>query len=165
MFFNGSLRFRFLAVVHEDPVAAVESLAAHEIQCAKIQVSACPELRDPAAELDQLLAFDEPVYLHQTVADTGARALDLPEVGARRAEFASAGLIRTHFHTPIFWDSEGALGSTRAEVERVIRGLPRPLPLLEVETYTWEVLPGWIRGDEHLRDGIGKELRFLDDLL
>ena len=154
-----------LAVVREDAVAAVESLAAHEIQCAKVQVSACPELRDPAAELDQLLAFEEPVYLHQTVADTGARALDLPEVAARRAEFEAAGLIRTHFHTPIFWDSAGALGSTRAELERVIRGLPRPLPLLEVETYSWEVLPGWIRGDAHLREGIGKELLFLDDLL
>jgi len=154
-----------MAVVREDAVAAVASLATREIKCAKIQVSACPELRDPAGALDQLLAFDEPVYLHQTVADTGLRALDLSEVAAQRAEFEAAGSIRTHFHTPIFWDSEGALGSTRAELERVIRALPRPLPLLEVETYTWDVLPGLIRGDEHLRDGIGKELRFLDDLL
>ena len=154
-----------LAVVREDAVAAIAELAARDIQCAKIQVSACPELRDPAGSLEQLLAFDEPVYLHQTVADSGARALDLPEVAARRAEFEAASSVRTHFHTPIFWDTEAALGSTRAELERVIRALPRPLPLLEVETYTWDVLPDLLRGKDHLRDGIGKELRFLDDLL
>lgn len=154
-----------MAVVREDAAAAIVDLAAREICCVKIQVSACPELRDPAGSLDQLLAFDEPVYLHQTVADTGARALDLPEVATRRDEFEAANSIRTHFHTPIFWDTEGALGSTRAELERVIRALPRPLPLLEVETYTWEVLPGLVRGEEDLRDGIGRELRFLDDLL
>jgi hypothetical protein len=47
----------------------------------------------------------------------------------------------------------------------VIQALPRPLPLLEVETYTWDVLPDLVRGKDHLRDGIGKELRFLNDLL
>ncbi len=102
-----------MAVVREDAVAAIAELAAHDIQCAKIQVSACPELRDPAGSLEQLLAFDEPVYLHQTVADSGARALDLPEVSKRRTEFEAASSVRTHFHTPIFWDTEAARGAAR----------------------------------------------------
>jgi sugar phosphate isomerase/epimerase len=156
-----------LAVVREDAVAALGDLAARGIRCPKIQVSACPELRapgDPVA-FDRLLAFDEPVYLHQTVAASGARALDLGEVAARRDEFAAGGVLRTHFHTPVFWDAAGPFGSTRAELERVLRAVPRPLPLLEVETYTWEVLPGAVRGAQGLCDGIVEELRFVARVL
>ncbi|MCA8958018.1 MAG: metabolite traffic protein EboE [Planctomycetes bacterium] len=153
-----------LAVVGEDALDALDRLDAAGIRCAKIQVSACVEVRRPEG-LDRLLEFDEPVYLHQTVAADGARALDLPEVAVRRTEFAAAGPLRTHFHVPVFWDDPGPLGSTRAELERVLRGLPgrsRAVPLLEVETYTWDVLPGFVRGEAALLDGIDAELRFVD---
>ena len=134
-----------LAVVGEDPLAALDDLEARGIAVPKIQVSSCLELRDPAG-LEELLGFDEPRYLHQTVAESGARALDLAEVADRRQEFAAGGRVRTHFHMPLWWDHDGPLGSTRAEVERVLRDLARravsgeALPLLEVETYTWPVL-------------------------
>jgi sugar phosphate isomerase/epimerase len=141
-----------LAVVREDPLAA----AACGLEVGKIQVSSCLELRDPKA-LDRLLAFDESRYLHQTVAESGARALDLAEVRSRRSEFERGGRLRTHFHVPVFWDDEGALGSTRAEVERALRGWPSPLPLLEVETYTWGVLPQELQPAD-LVAGIRQEL-------
>ena len=48
--------------------------------------------------------------------------------------------MRCHFHVPIGWDRDGAFGSTRTAVDRCLRDLPRPLPLLEVETYTWSVV-------------------------
>jgi sugar phosphate isomerase/epimerase len=150
-----------LAVVGEEPLAALADLRAREIAVPKIQVSACLELRDPAG-LDQLLAFAEPRYLHQTVAANGCRALDLDAVAARRAEFAAAGRLRSHYHVPLFWDAPGALGSTRAEVERVLRGLaagPEELPLLEVETYTWHVL-GEFAGAAPLAARITRELEW-----
>ena len=134
-----------LAVVGEDPLTALAALRGRGIAVPKIQVSSCLELRGPAG-LDELLGFDEPRYLHQTVAESGARALDLGEVRHRRAEFAAAGRVRTHFHMPLWWDREGPFGSTRSEVERVLRALAaaaasgESLPLLEVETYTWPVL-------------------------
>ena len=61
---------------------------------------------------------------------------------------------------PLFWDAPGALGSTRSEVERVLRALaasPEPLPLLEVETYTWSVL-GDFAGRAPLHQHLQREL-------
>ena len=147
-----------LAVVGEDPVQACALLRERDIVLGKIQVSACLEVRSPSG-LDRLLEFDEPRYLHQTVAENGARALDLPDVRARREEFEGAGRIRSHYHMPVFWDEEGPFGSTRSEVQRVLSELTDPLPLLEVETYTWSVLPGFVEAED-LVANIGKELEF-----
>ena len=154
-----------LAVVGEDPLDALIQLRARHIAVPKIQVSSCLELRD-GAQLDRLLVFDEPRYLHQTVADGGAlRALDLGEVRARADEFARATRIRTHFHVPLFWDDPGPLGSTQAEVRRVLAALPDPCPLLEVETYTWSVLdPSW-RPKLDLVAGITRELAWVEEVV
>ena len=148
-----------LAVVGEEPLAALRDLRARGIAVPKIQVSACLELRD-GAELDRLLAFAEPRYLHQTAASNGLRALDLPDVAAARERFAASGVLRSHYHVPLFWDATGALGSTQREVERVLRALPGepgPKPLLEVETYTWSVL-GDFAGAAPLHAHLQREL-------
>lgn len=152
-----------LAVVGEDPAVALGMLRERGVRCPKIQVSSCLELRDGAA-IDELLAFDEAVYLHQTVGD-GVRALDLDEVAARRDEFVAATPLRTHFHMPVFWDADGSLGSTRAQLEAALARMPGPLPLLEVETYTWGVLPGWDTSETSLRAGIERELEFVRERL
>jgi sugar phosphate isomerase/epimerase len=153
-----------LAVVDEDPLRAIADLRRRGIRVPKIQVSSCLELRDPVHGLEQLLAFDEPRYLHQTIASTGARAEDLPDVRMRWAEFAVPGRIRTHFHVPVFWDASGPLGSTRTELQRVLPELPREVPL-EVETYTWDVLdPSW-RPARDLARGIDAELCFVRESL
>ncbi len=155
-----------LFVVGEDPAAAIADLRARGIAVPKVQVSSCLEVR--AAEgLDRLLAFAEPRYLHQTVAAGGARALDLGEVQARRAEFAAGGRIRSHYHVPVYWDEPGPFGSTRADVERTLRALAQaaePLPLLEVETYTWAVL-GDFAGGGSLADRLVRELDWVASCL
>ncbi|MBL8754217.1 MAG: metabolite traffic protein EboE [Planctomycetes bacterium] len=151
-----------LAVVGEDALQALRDLRGRGIAVPKIQVSACLEVRT-AAGLDELLAFAEPRYLHQTVAADGTRALDLPEVAAARAKFAAGGRIRSHYHVPLFWDRPGPFGSTQQEVARVLRGLcadAAPLPLLEVETYTWGVL-GDFAGKAPLADRIAHELQWV----
>ena len=74
-------------------------------------------------------------------------------------------MLRTHFHLPVFWDRDGALGSTRSLLRRALEEMPRPLPLLEVETYTWGVLPDWDTSEEGLRAGIRRELDFIADLV
>ncbi len=165
-----------LAVVGEEPLAALRDLHARGIAVPKIQVSACLEVRE-ASGLDALLAFAEPRYLHQTVAANGLRVLDLPEVAAARAEFAAAGRVRSHYHVPLFWDAEGPFGSTQREVARVLRGLAalgQPLPLLEVETYTWSVLGGsalggsalgGLGGDAPLHQRLARELAWAHEQL
>jgi hypothetical protein len=151
-----------LAVVGEDPLHALRDLRARGIAVPKIQVSSCLEVRDGEA-LDRLLAFAEPRYLHQTVAASGVRALDLPDVAAARAAFAAGGRVRSHYHVPLFWDQPGAFGSTQREVARVLAALPAmgpPWPLLEVETYTWSVL-GDFAGSAPLHERIARELAWV----
>jgi sugar phosphate isomerase/epimerase len=148
-----------LAVLDEDPVAALEDLRRRGVEVPKIQVSSCLEVRSPEG-LEQLLAFEEPRYLHQTVAVGGPRALDLDGVRARRDEFARAGVVRTHYHVPLDWDQAGPFGSTQRQVARTLRALaedPAPAPLLEVETYTWSVL-GDTFGAAPLHERIQREL-------
>lgn len=155
-----------LAVVGEDALAALADLRARGIAVPKIQVSSCLEVREPSG-LDALLAFAEPRYLHQTVAGNGARALDLPAVAAARPAFAAGGVVRSHYHVPLFWDQPGPFGSTQREVARVLRGLgaaDAPLPLLEVETYTWGVLGGFA-GAAPLHERIARELAWVSEQL
>lgn len=152
-----------LFVVDEDPLAAIADLRARGIAVPKVQVSSCLELRSVEG-LDELLAFAEPRYLHQTVAATGLRALDLDDVARRRAEFARAlesGSVRTHYHMPLWWDRDGAFGSTRRALERALAGIAELAdpPLCEVETYTWSVLPDAMR-DAPLSDLLARELDF-----
>lgn len=149
-----------LAVLDEDPLAALDDLRRRGIAVPKIQVSACLEVRDPEG-LDELLRFAEPRYLHQTRAANGLRSLDLDDVRARREDYERAGRIRTHYHVPLDWDRDGAFGSTQAEVRRVLTELARrpvnDVPLLEVETYTWSVL-GEAFGRAPLAERIAREL-------
>ncbi len=48
-----------------------------------------------------------------------------------------------HFHIPVFLDDLGVFHSTRFAIEDALRvHLEQPLsPQLEIETYTWDVLP------------------------
>ncbi|MFN3241912.1 MAG: metabolite traffic protein EboE [Planctomycetota bacterium] len=148
-----------LAVLDEDPLAALAELRRRGIEVPKIQVSSCLEVRH-ANGIEPLLAFEEPRYLHQTMAANGLRSLDLDGVRARRAEFERAGRVRTHYHVPLDWDQDGPFGSTQQQVRRVLEALAAdsaPVPLLEVETYTWSVL-GDTFGDAPLHQRIRREL-------
>jgi hypothetical protein len=148
-----------LAVLGEDPLQALGDLKSHGIEVPKIQVSSCLEARRPEG-IEELLTFVEPRYLHQAVAENGIRSLDLDGVAARQSEFECAGRVRAHFHVPLDWDTDGPLGSTQQEVRGVLEALAAgsdPVPLLEVETYTWSVL-GDRFGGAPLAERIQREL-------
>jgi hypothetical protein len=170
-----------LAVVGEDPLAAFGACKRSEIAVGKIQVSAALEARlaMDAGALDRLLACAEPRYLHQCggfSADARTpvlRALDLDRLAARRSNWQRCDRIVTHFHVPVFWDDPGAFGSTRNQVEAAVHGLAGDAaPLLEVETYTWEVLPepefpraaDLEHAQQNLIAGIARELAYVDSL-
>jgi hypothetical protein len=112
-----------------------------------MQISA--GLRLPAldtAALDALRRFDDPVYLHQVVQRGPGgltRFADLPAaLGSVKGAVADREW-RVHFHVPIFLDRLAPFASTQAFVREVL-AIQRARPLsahLEVETYTWDVLP------------------------
>jgi sugar phosphate isomerase/epimerase len=156
------------AVVEEAPAAALAALGAAGVACAKLQVSSALVAPHPDREETRrrLAALDEPRFLHQVRSARGG-AMDLPE--------ALAGLDRgapwrIHFHVPVHRDELAGLATTRAAIRPALAAAlaaPGPLPHLEVETYTWDVLPEAERpaGDAGLVAGIARELAWTIDLL
>ena len=65
---------------------------------------------------------------------------------------------RVHFHVPVDAEHLGPLGTTRGELKRALAVIPELnyAPHLEVETYTWEVLPGG--GTPNIVEGFTREL-------
>ena len=147
-----------MAVEFEEPDAALRALRAAGIRIAKVQISAGLRVhlggRDEAT-LAELRPFAEGVYLHQVVQRRdGAltRFLDLPEAleAAARSGTATAEW-RIHFHVPLFKERLGAFLNTQDFLRPLLAVLRvEPVsPHLEVETYTWDVLP-----EEHRREDI-----------
>jgi sugar phosphate isomerase/epimerase len=134
------------AVEFEDPAGSLEALGAAGIAIPKLQLSAALRIPEVGpATASQLRPFDEPVYLHQVVERRGhrlTRHLDLPDALATIADSAGAEW-RVHFHVPIFLAELQDFSTTQAFLREIL-ALHRRKPIsahLEVETYTWDVLP------------------------
>ncbi len=139
------------SVLLEDPGTALDELERHGIAVPKIQVSAAPIFATSPAGLERARSFIDPCYLHQsclTAADgTRHRFADLPEAIAAAAALAGPGELRTHFHIPLCVAGGAGFRSTRDDLDagfwrRVATGYA---PHLEVETYTFAVLPPELR--------------------
>lgn len=156
------------SVEFESPLAAWRQLQAAGISVPKVQISAGLRLPEATPErLHALAAFRNEVYLHQTVVRTGDRLLrflDLPD--ALGSAQPSSSEWRVHFHVPIFLRELGVFESTQADLLPLLAELARlpDCPHLEVETYTWDVLPEAFR-DVPIEVAIARELRFVTDTL
>jgi sugar phosphate isomerase/epimerase len=123
------------AVAYEEPAQALDALDAAGIRVGKAQLSAA--LIVPPEAHDELRAFADPIYLHQVTERGSHRSWpDLPEA---LADDGGGEEWRVHFHVPIFVDRYGALRSTQEHLARCIRRVRTSH--LEIETYTWDVLP------------------------
>ncbi|MDO0915392.1 metabolite traffic protein EboE [Streptomyces sp. DT2A-34] len=159
-----------LAVAFEEPGPAIARLAA-ALPVVKTQASCAVHAdrpADPAARA-ALEGFAEQRFLHQTreAAPDGPLAVDdLPEAldGALPGDAA----WRIHYHVPVQRDLPPPLRSTRPELVAALAALlGGPAALtdhVEVETYTWPVLPG-APADNGLVDGIAGELAWTRDTL
>ncbi|MFF2388307.1 metabolite traffic protein EboE [Agromyces sp. NPDC058104] len=153
-----------LAASFADPVETVRRIRRAGLRIPKIQASAALHVDDPSdpAARSALAEFAEPRYLHQTraLAADGAvlRMDDLPEALDR---LRTDGPWRVHFHVPLHLAPTAPLTSTvgvlRAAVAEVHELFAGDEIHLDVETYTWSVLPG---GAGDLAAGIAAELRW-----
>jgi sugar phosphate isomerase/epimerase len=159
------------AVEFEDPQACVRSLIDAGIGVYKLQITAGLRLPELSAQaISAVRQFDDPVYLHQVV-ESGpeglTRYVDLPEALASLHGRPRDGREwRVHCHVPVFLDNLGAFGSTQAFIREVLQ-LHRRQPVsahLEVETYTWNVLPPHLRADG-MDHAIARELSWVRDEL
>lgn len=155
------------AVEFEQPEAMLDAIAAAGIRIAKVQVTAGLRLspRDGGA-LRALRGFEDGVYLHQVVERTAAGFRRFPDLPQAFAGGSPGGEWRVHFHVPLFVGGYGPLASTSDFVRSVLaRHRARPLTdHLEVETYTWEVLPAGLR-DRPVAVAIAEELRWVEEQL
>jgi hypothetical protein len=148
------------AVNFEEPLNAIPCLVQHGIKISKIHVSSALKVRPTVETCAALKTFADDVYFHQVVVrePSGNRNIyyDLPDAladpDARRPAPGAAGQSpdanlpewRIHFHIPLHTPS-GPLFETTNDHLRVVLDLlaadPHLCSHLEMETYTWEVLP------------------------
>ena len=157
------------AVEFEDPSASIAALRAAGIDIAKLQLSSALRLKSVDASTPDILApFDEPVYLHQTIQrqhDVLTRYVDLDEALSHVSEVTGSEW-RSHFHVPIFLQEMERVSTTQ-DFLREILSIHRVSPIsahLEVETYTWDVLPEQYRKVD-LSQAIARELNWVKDQL
>ena len=153
------------SVEYEDPVAALDELLAAGIGVPKVQLSAAMRIPIMTSELvDAVMRYDDGVYLHQTIVRGPAgltRYVDLPDAVAAFTEGRADGEWRIHCHVPLFLADLGEIGSTRADLEAVLAAFRQKSRSnhLEVETYTWDVLPENLRTGSKAAD-IAREISF-----
>lgn len=156
-----------LAVQFEEPAQALRRLADAGLPVVKVQASSALQADDPAdPEARRALArFAEPRFLHQTRTAAHGSVTgvdDLPDALAGGLDPGSPW--RVHFHAPLHAEPEPPLRTTAGELTSALGELlggPRALcDHIEVETYTWSVLPAHLRPHDRasLVAGLAAEL-------
>lgn len=165
------------SVEFEDVADSISSLRAHDIRINKVHITCAIRIEQPNTNREareSLARYVEPRYLHQTMARNSAgeisRLIDLTTNMTSHPTdgFELADEWRVHYHVPVNAESLGPLGTTRSDLKRALKSVAELdyAPHLEVETYTWEVLPDGRRVS--LVDGLTAELlatrQLLDEL-
>ena len=153
------------SVEYEDTVAALDRLLAAGIAIPKIQLSAA--MRVPAMTkglIDAVMRYNDGVYLHQSIVRSGdnlSRHVDLPDAVTAFGAGQADGEWRIHCHVPVFLADLGEISSTRSDLVATLAALRQRTRSshLEVETYTWDVLPDNIRTGSKSAD-IAREIAF-----
>lgn len=158
------------ALGYENHRNVVDALSQQGIQVGKFQISAAlkailpPDATVRQAIGEAFMAFDEPTYLHQVIARQAdgkvRRFKDLPDAQAAVLDEQTTEW-RAHFHIPIFLEDLGTLQSTQSDIIDVLaihqnKSLTKHL---EVETYTWGVLPE--RLQLPIAESISRELHWV----
>ena len=151
------------AVGFEEPAQVISSLSTAGIAIHKLQLSAGLRVVKPRqAERAALAAFAEDVYLHQTRASIGGKVRHYADLPDALADPTEADEWRIHYHVPLWAEQLEVFATTADWLEDLLR-LHNQNPIsnhLEVETYTWSVLPEQHR-NLPVEAAIGQELRWV----
>jgi len=134
------------ALQFEDPAESLRRYEDEGIRVPKIQISSALRTDATPAALAALRPFDEPVYLHQVKARTATGEIqswtDLPQA-LEDLPNSTAEEVRVHFHVPLHFTNSGPLNSTASLLTSnfLSQISHNPQTHLEIETYTWHVLP------------------------
>jgi hypothetical protein len=139
-----------LAVEYEKPESAIERFTSNAIRISKLHFSSAMKVVPTDETKEALKSFVDPVYFHQVIArnanGTLTRYLDLDEAlkPATPAGVERELEWRIHFHVPLHCAASKIFDTTVDHLLGVMDLLQRNPKLcshIEMETYTWEVLP------------------------
>jgi hypothetical protein len=146
-----------LAVEFEEPQNVIACFDQHGIKISKLHLSSALKVRPTAEARAALAAFADRVYLHQVVVRQGDgkcviyRDLDDALIGEPmepgtegNEEVSTLSEWRIHFHVPLHSPPTPLFDNTADHllgVLDILQARPGLCSHLEMETYTWEVLP------------------------
>ncbi|MGN6606736.1 MAG: metabolite traffic protein EboE [Jatrophihabitans sp.] len=159
------------SVEFEDIAASLCALRDAGVPIFKFQAAAALRVPRVTSEVvDALTPFTDTIYLSQTTESrNGAlhRMLTLEQaIAGWRHDPGGEREWRTHFHVPVFLDDLGGFGTTRSGIEDAV-AVHAETPLsdhLEIETYTWDVLPSRYKTGD-IVEYVSRELEWLRDTL
>jgi sugar phosphate isomerase/epimerase len=143
-----------LAIEYETPAESIRVLRANGIKISKLHFSSALKVKPTIEARKALAAFVEPVYFHQVIARwpdgriTRTKDLDVALANAFELDRLTADQLpewRIHFHIPVHSRPTDLFDTTSDQILGVIDLLaedPKLCSHIEMETYTWEVLPG-----------------------
>ncbi len=141
-----------LAVEFENAADGLQQLETAGIQLSKLHLSSALKVRPGAAACQTLRSFADPVYLHQVVVrEVGGKLVRYPDLvpaleGRPRPDEREEW--RIHFHVPLYHQPSSEFETTADHLLGVLDVLgrnPERCGHLEMETYTWEVLPAELK--------------------
>jgi hypothetical protein len=141
------------AVGFEHIPTSLQKLVDNDVQIVKLQEAASMYMPGVTQKtVDALQAFAKTIYLSQTCQKKDGETtwfMNLEDAFEDWYKNPGPRDWRTHFHVPVFLNDLGAFGTTRYALEEAL-AFHKKTPLsahLEIETYTWDVLP------DHLKTG------------
>lgn len=145
-----------LAIEFEDPHAVIRRYRDAGVLISKLHFSNALKVSPTPEALAALRAFDDIVYFHQVIsrsADGRIRRfkdLDVALAEAATNPPAATDEWRIHFHIPLHCAPTALYGNTVDHLTGVLDELaaaPGLCAHLEMETYTWEVMPAEMKRD------------------
>ena len=155
-----------LAIEREDAREGLDAIKQAGVRLSKLHLSSALQVIPTPQNLQKLTTFVEPVYLHQVITSQKGRVLERIKDLDRALQCSNEGSLiagadewRVHFHVPLHASPGNGLRDTRQHVLDTLDWLqenPDTCRHLEMETYTWEVLPPELRSSEVV-DQVAKE--------
>ena len=158
------------AVAYENIAESLQQLVDAGIPIFKLQEAAAlyiPQVTDKTIEV--LRRYADTIYLTQTVEKKDGRFtkfLNLEDAFAAWKTNPGPREWRTHIHVPVFLDDLGAFRTTRFAIEDALK-FHKANPVsrqLEIETYTWDVLPDSLKTGD-IVDYVCRELEWVQGQL
>jgi hypothetical protein len=154
------------AVEYENISVSLQKLVDAGIPVFKLQEAAAiyvPEVNERA--IDVLHRYAQTIYLTQTLEKKDGKFtmfLNLEDAFAAWKANPGPREWRTHIHVPVFLDDLGPFRTTRFAIEDALK-FHKAKPVsrqLEIETYTWDVLPDSLKTGD-IVDYVCRELEWV----